>query len=99
MTSYHLCVTLRPSVCTVSCLPPPTPIVPSPEDHRASFRERCLVLYHEARIGGFDHRQSIREASRLLKLAGHPWSAGHVVAMEINQALGRRAGRSRRGAE
>lgn len=97
MTSFSLRVALWPSFCSVTCPPPPVPPVPSAEDHRESFRVRCLVLYHEARLSGHEHDAAIREVSRLLKLAGHPWSARHVVALEINAALGRRPGRARRG--
>lgn len=96
-SAFTLRVTLWPSFCSISSPPAPVPPAPSPEDHRESYRVRCLVLYHEARIGGLDHNQSLREVARLLKLSGHPWSAPHVVAKEINEALGRRPGRTRRG--
>lgn len=93
--------TLRVAVCpffsSVSCPPPPVPPQPSPDDHRQFFRVRCLALYHEARLAGLAHDAAIGEASRLLKLSGHPWHQRHVVSVEINEALGRRPGRTRRG--
>ncbi len=98
MASYQLRIALSPVVTSVSSPPAPVPAAPPVADQRESFRVRCLVLYHEARLGGADHKASIKEAARLLKLSGHPWSASHVVAVEINAALGRRPGRKRRGA-
>lgn len=95
MITYSLKVSLQPSYCNTSCPPPPAPPVPSPENHIESFRCSCLVKYHEARLAGLDHVPAIREASRLLKLAGHPWHYVDLVAHEINHALGRRPGRRR----
>jgi hypothetical protein len=97
MSAFSLWVTVHPVVTSVSCPPAPGPPVPSPDDHRNAYRIRCLVLYHEARLAGLDHQAAIKEASRLLKLGGHPWHYRHVVEMEINAALGRRPGRVRRG--
>jgi len=96
MTPYLIRVALPETVTSVSSPPTPVPPVPSPDDHRQSFRCSCLVKYYEARLTGLDHLPAIRETARLLRQACHPWSSLDVVTLEINQALGRRPGRPRR---
>ena len=100
MISYRVSVTLYPICHSVSSPTAPQPPTPDPAEHRESFRCSCLIKYYDARLSGLDHLQAIREASRLLRLAEHPWHSFDVVAHEINLALGRRPGRprsSRRG--
>jgi len=97
MTSYHLRVALLEPVTSVSCPPALAPPVPTPDNHRESFRCACLVKYFDARLAGLDHVSALREATRSFRLAGHPWGFYDLVAKEVNQALGRRPGRSRRG--
>jgi len=73
MHVYSLRVALHPFHCNTSCAPPSKPPPPEPEHHNESFRCSCLVKYCDARLAGRDHSSAVREVSRLLKLAGHPW--------------------------
>lgn len=95
MTSYSIKVAISPSYRSISAPVPSSPPASSLETLHESFRCNCLVKYHHARLNGLDHLPAIKEASRLLRLSGHPWGHFDLVAKEINQALGRRPGRSR----
>ena len=89
---YEVCL---PTVCTTVSLPAEPP--PPPFDPRPAFRSSCVSHYHAARQAGFDHLPAIREASRRLKVSGHPWHTFEVVRHEISEALGLRRGRPAKG--